>query len=130
MSEQETNDFIDHITKAFVKQKLESLNTLSQIYLYLNNTFVELIMFKNSEDNIQNLFESHSRGNTETPTELEEILEDEAKFYIKKLYDNKRGAAELFNIEKKFRNKGGQINLLDMTKDDSGVGITKKIKLR
>jgi hypothetical protein len=63
-----------------VKEKLSKLNMLSRWYLWLNKSFVELIMFKNEKDTIEELFESHSKGQVDTPTELETILEEDAQF--------------------------------------------------
>jgi hypothetical protein len=53
MNEEETDQFIKLLSKEFVKVKLNKLNMLSGWYLFLNKSFVELIMFKNEKETIE-----------------------------------------------------------------------------
>ena len=78
LSEQETDKFIQELAKAFILEKISVLNTRSQIYLWLNQSYVELIMFKNDEQNLNKICDAHLKGQVSTPTELEQIMEDEA----------------------------------------------------
>jgi hypothetical protein len=116
------------LSKEFVKEKLTKLNRLSRWYLYLNKAYVEPIMFKNERDALEELFESHSKGQVGTPTELETILEEDAQFYIRKLFDHKEGAKKLYNYMNEYKGKHYKSNdhkvLLDKT------GLLKRIKLK
>ena len=80
LSERETKEIIQTLTKAFVLEKISKLNTRSQIYLWLNQKYVQLIMFKNDEENLKKIHEDHLKGQVSTPTELEQIMEEDAKF--------------------------------------------------
>lgn len=113
------------MVKAFILDKLPKLNRRSRIYQWLNKNYVELIMFKNDPKNLQMIHEAHLKGQVSTPTELEQIMEEDADFEIRKLYDNKKGATELQNIQRIFKSKGagGGKELLEKT------GLSSKIKL-
>ena len=58
------------------------------------------------------LLSTHAAGDCNTPTELEQIMYEEAKYLIQQYYDNKDGAFDLYNLLQK-KNKGK--NLLEVT---------------
>jgi hypothetical protein len=103
--------------------KIAKLNLISKIYLYLNNNFVEKIFFKNQKDQLENFVNLHSTGECNTPTELEQIMYEEARYLIQHAYDNRDGVYELYNLMAKNKGKSNK-NLLEATNFD------KKIKLR
>jgi len=53
-------------------------------------------MFKNEEDELEKIVQSHGQGEVHTPTELEQIMYDESLFLIQKHYDHRLGTQELY----------------------------------
>jgi len=92
---------------------------LSKLYLCLNDTFVEKILFKNKTEELRELNKQHAAGSVEIPTELDVIMQSEAEFLIRDKYDNTSGAKELEDHIKEANKK----NLLKMT------GFDKKVRL-
>jgi hypothetical protein len=53
-----------------------------RIYLWLNKTFTEQIMFKNKREELEALKHQHATGHVEIPTELEALMKVEAQELI------------------------------------------------
>lgn len=70
------------LAREFVAEKKAKLNRLSKCYQFLNNNFVQKIMFKNKKADLEKLLEDHSKGGVEVPTELDVIMMNEAQFLI------------------------------------------------
>lgn len=75
-----------------MKAKIAKLNFLSGLYLWLNNHFVEQIMFQNTRADLVKLVRKHAKGDVAVPTELEKIMLEEAEELIRQKYDHKTGA--------------------------------------
>jgi hypothetical protein len=70
-SEDDTDKFIEKLAKEFIQEKISKLNFKTQLYLWLNSSYVKLIMLKNDQEDLDKIFESQCKGKVETPTELE-----------------------------------------------------------
>jgi len=92
------------------------------LYLFLNDTFVEKILFKNKTEELRELNRQHAAGSVEVPTELDVIMKSEAEFLIRDKYDNTGGAIELNNLIKLAKQSGNK-NLLKMTRFDKKVRL-------
>ena len=75
-------------------------------------------MFKNSEAKLNKYLDKHSKGEVAIPSELEQIMIEESSTIIKRMYDNKYGAEQLYMLIKLKKGK-----LLKATNMD------KKVKL-
>ena len=71
---------------------MAKLNFLSGLYLWLNDRFVEQIMFQNTRADLVKLVRKHAKGEVAVPTELEKIMLEEAEVLIRQKYDHKTGA--------------------------------------
>jgi hypothetical protein len=121
LSQAEQQGILARLSQEFVKKKMEKLNFGSRLYLWLNRTFVEQIMFKNDKENLTQLLEAQSKGGVDVPTELEQIMLEEAKEIISKRYDNREGADEITALM--IKASQGK-NLLSIT------DLDRKIKLK
>jgi hypothetical protein len=74
---------------------MKKVNCMTRLYLWLNKNFTEQILFKNRENQLNALFDSHCKGEIFIPTELEAIMEDEVLQMIQHKFDNKEGLKEL-----------------------------------
>jgi len=82
VSKEQAQELHHKLAQEFVKAKMDKLNFLSGVYLFLNNRFVEKIFFKNNRDHLEYLLSTHAAGDMNTPTELEQIMYEEAKYLI------------------------------------------------
>jgi hypothetical protein len=51
---------------------------MARFYLYLQDGYVEKIMFKNNLQKIKSIVKAHAEGEVNTISELEQIMVDEA----------------------------------------------------
>ena len=58
-------------------------------------------MFKNEKSKLEALVEEHAKGEIFIPTELEEIMYEEARDQIRRKYDHNLGAEELYVLIKR-----------------------------
>ena len=84
VSKDDIEIFGNNLAHEFVTAKLEKLNWMAKLYLYLNKHFVTKIMLKNEKDKLIELLKLHSTGQVEVPSELETIMFEDAKMLIKK----------------------------------------------
>jgi hypothetical protein len=87
------------LAKELVAEKKKKLNRLTRLYLFINNNFVEKIMFKNKKADLEQLLAEHSKGGVDIPTELDVIMLDEALFLIEQHYDNLEGKEMLQKLQ-------------------------------
>lgn len=111
-----------HLTLAteFVRSKMKKQRICVQFYVWLQNTFVEKLIFKNERQNLEILKKKLAEGSINVPTELETLMISEAQEFIQHSYDNKEGSMELAKLLKMNRDKS---SILSLTNFD------KKIKL-
>lgn len=60
-----------------MESKIKRVNCMTKLYLFLNKNFTEQILFKNRENKLNQLFETHCQGEIFVPTELEQMMEEE-----------------------------------------------------
>lgn len=89
--------------------------------MWLQNTFVDKIMLKNKRAELEAIKLNLASGDTNIPSELENLMIIEAKEKIRAYYDNKEGAKDLFLKMKTSKDKSKSI--LELTAFD------KKVKL-
>lgn len=109
------------LAEKFVKSKIGKIRKCVKLYIWLNKTFTEQIMFKNQIKELEALKLQHARGHVEIPTELEALMIVEAHELIKLQYDHLKGQEELTILLARNRNKGEDILAI--------TGVEKKIKL-
>ena len=80
------------LSSEFVKVKKAKLRKCVRFYNWLNLTFTEQIMFKNRKPELEALKQKHAEGEVKIPTELERIMQNEAKELIKQHYDHLEGS--------------------------------------
>jgi len=102
-----------------------------RFYNWLNNTFVQKIMFKNRREELEALKKDHAAGGIKTPTELEHIMLTEARELVRNQYANLEGASKLGRHVKESRQRrqssgatGAKFSLLQHT------GLDRKIRLK
>jgi len=55
-------------------------------------------MFKNEEDQLNTILETHRKGDVQIPTELEVIMTEDAEQLIKESFDHIEGANQLSRL--------------------------------
>ena len=98
ISQKDAQPILEILAQELVKAKLDKLNFLSKLYLWLQRTFVEQIMFKNNKKRLADLVQSHAEGEVTVPTELEVIMKEEATEIINNLYDNSEGSRTIAHL--------------------------------
>lgn len=117
------------LAEEFVKVKKAKLNFLSRVYLFLQTNFVEQIMFQNDEEALRKIVDRHREGEVSIPTELEQIMLEEAEWLIEEQYDHRQGMIDLaYLFGEHFIKKDGQTiskgkSLLQMTDFDRIVKL-------
>ena len=89
----------------FVRSKMAKQRICVKFYIWLQNCFVEKIIFKNQRNELEDLKQKLAEGSINVPTELETLMITEAKEFIQNHYDNKEGSLELARILRKNRDK-------------------------
>ena len=107
------------------------MSSTVRFYNWLNNTFVQKIMFKNRREELEALKKEHAAGGIKTPTELEHIMLTEAKELVRNQYANLDGALRLQRHVKEAKQRqssagktGAKFSLLQHT------GLDRKIRLK
>jgi hypothetical protein len=59
ISQDKATELFKKLVPEFVEAKKQKLNFGASVYLYLNQTFSQLIMFKNEEDELEKIVQSH-----------------------------------------------------------------------
>ena len=77
MSQGQSKELQLKLAKEFVESKMKRVNCLTKLYLWLNKNFTEQILFKNRPKRLNELFETHCKGEIYVPTELEQMMEEE-----------------------------------------------------
>ena len=91
----------DEFAKRFVAAKRGKMSCCVRFYNWLNNTFVQKIMFKNKPAELEQLKKEHAQGRTEIPTELENIMLAEAKEMLRDRLENLEGRLQLHEFCRK-----------------------------
>lgn len=107
----------------FVKSKMGKHRICVRLYLWLQETFVELIMFKNQKSELESLKTKLATGSVHVPTELESLMTIEAQELIENHYDNLEGEKELFKLIQLNRDKSQSI--LALTKFDKRIKLNQ-----
>jgi len=94
-----------------------------RIYLWLNRTFTEQIMFKNKRAELELLKFQHAAGHVDIPTELESLMKVEAEELIQQHYDHSKGLEELTVLMAKNKFKGEDI--LTLTAFDRRIKLSQ-----
>lgn len=82
----------------FVKAKLNKQRICVQLYLWLQNTFVNKLMFKNERLELEELKRNIAGGSVDVPTELQALMTVESTEMIREHYDNLEGSKSLFRV--------------------------------
>jgi hypothetical protein len=112
IQEEVAEELYERLATEFVKTKVEKLNICSRLYLYLQHTFVQQVMFRNDRASLEAVVKQHAKGEIQTLCELEVIMRDEAKELIRQSFDTVGGAGKLINL---FEQRKTKSNLLEMT---------------
>ena len=112
--------------------KFQKMPKCVRFYNWLNNTFVQKIMFKNRRAELEALKKEHAEGSVKTPTELEHIMLTEARELVRNQYANLEGAERLGRHVRDYKEKqdrgagrsGQKFSLLQHT------GLDRKIRLK
>lgn len=70
------------LANEFVKAKMSKQRLCVQFYLFLQNNFVDKVIFKNNKKELENLKNTIAAGSVDVPTELETLMRTEAKEII------------------------------------------------
>ena len=84
-------DLYSRLATEFVKLKVEKLNCCSRFYLYLQEGYVNQVMFLNDHQSLEKIVTEHAKGEIYTPCELESIMIKEARLLIKDSFDHVGG---------------------------------------
>jgi len=95
VSPEEAEMIYEKLAKEIVASKKDKLSRTARCYLCLNSCCINNLMIKNEKKELQDLVESHARGDMAVPCELEKIMKTEVKQLIKKTYDKTSGAEDL-----------------------------------
>lgn len=79
---------------------------------------MEQIFFKNEREELQTILRNHAQGLLDIPTELENMMLDEATELVKREYDHSEGARELDILIKKYERGYGEKNILELAHFD------------
>lgn len=79
---EERTEIHQKLANEFVKSKTSKNSWSVWIYLLLQNTFVDKIMFKNKKDDLERLKQSLAAGSVNIPTELETMMNVESREII------------------------------------------------
>mmetsp|Transcript_21579 Transcript_21579/g.33227 ORF Transcript_21579/g.33227 Transcript_21579/m.33227 type:complete len:988 (-) Transcript_21579:2058-5021(-) len=119
---EETERIHEMLAQEFVRTKKSKMRKCVRFYNWLNLKYTEQIMFKNRKNELEELKQRHAEGDVNIPTELERIMQVEAKELIKQHYDHLEGSQELAVLIQRSKGKSSQ-SLLQLT------NFEKKIKL-
>lgn len=81
-----------------------------------------MILFKNREKNLIDLFDTHCKGEIYIPTELEQIMENEVLQKIEEKFDNREGIVELSTLL--FKTKTSKKKILEITEYDKEIKLS------
>jgi hypothetical protein len=82
----------------FIKAKKEKMNMFCQLYFWMQDTFVNKILFKNTRELLEPILKTHAEGQYFVPTELESIMLSETAEMMSKHYGHREGSKELKKI--------------------------------
>ena len=117
----------DEFAKRFVAAKYGKMSCCVRFYNWLNNTFVQKIMFKNKPAELEQLKKEHAQGRTEIKTELENIMLAEAKELLRDRLENLEGRVQLHEFFRKRKERGSKRSVFDHS---FFKGVEKKVKLK
>lgn len=113
------------LAKELVEAKKKKLNCLSRLYLWLQDTFVQKILFKNTQDELNTIVAAQSKGEVHVPSELERVMHEEALEIIRNKYDHADGSREIQNLIRKQKKKKSLLNLTDLDKQIKLVHMSR-----
>jgi len=126
ISPEEREALLLKLGQEFVKAKMGKQRLCVKFYLFLQNNFVDKVMFKNDKKELDELRKNIAAGSVEVPTELETLMRVECSELIKNHYDNLKGSDELYKLIKINRDKSQ--SLLALTKFDKRIKL-KELKM-
>lgn len=83
ITSEESQELQQKLATEFVKAKMQKMAWYVRFYNWLNKTFTEQILFKNSKEELLALKKEHAKGEVFIPTELEKIMRIEAEERIR-----------------------------------------------